>query len=282
MGGIAAVVVRPEERGAGVARDAARARRSRGCATPASRSARCIPRRRACTAARAGRSRAGRGGSRIPTRSFGVDPWRRRGDARAARSHRRPRGAGLLRRVRAECARAPSTARASFWGLHERGGREDGAFLYGVRTDGGLTGTWCSRRRRIRGRGATTCGSTTSSRTTARPRSRCGGSSAGTRCRWSAVQAADRRAAALVVAPRRAGRRHPPREPLDAPHRRRARRDRGAWVPAGVAGTVDRARDRPLTPGATSGVAHRGRRRAGTAVAGRRPARVESRSTSAR
>ena len=139
MGGIAAVVVRPEARGAGVARRCS-ARRSRGCATPGI----------AVSSLHPGVD------PRVPERGLGdrgpggmaahADPQlrhhpRRRRRARSSRSIRpgAPRSAPATPRTRRACPAAVDRSRP-FWVLHERGGREDGAFLYGVRTDGVLTG----------------------------------------------------------------------------------------------------------------------------------------------
>src|SRR6185369_4372096 len=83
----------------------------------------------------------------------------------------------------------------AFWSLHEHGGREDGAFLYGVRTGGELTGYVAYTQTLDAGR---------------------------------AGAPPDLRAPRALAVARRAGHGDRSRESLDAPHRRRARRDRGA------------------------------------------------------
>jgi predicted acetyltransferase len=138
MGGIAAVVVRPEARGIGVARslltEAITWMRDSGIAVSSLHPASTRAYRSA------GWEIAGRAGwLRIPTRSFGSV----RGDAAGTLEPLDPTGSPEVRACYA--AFAPSVPAAvdrsePFWVLHARGGREDGAFLYGVRTDGVLTG----------------------------------------------------------------------------------------------------------------------------------------------
>jgi predicted acetyltransferase len=138
MGGIAAVVVRPEARGTGVAKtllaEAITWMRDSGIAVSALHPASTRAYRSA------GWEIAGRAGwLRMPTRSFGSI----RGDAAGTLERIDPTGSPEVRACYA--AYAPSVPAAvdrsePFWVLHERGGREDGAFLYGVRTDGALTG----------------------------------------------------------------------------------------------------------------------------------------------
>ena len=138
MGGIAAVVVRPEARGIGVAKtllgEAITWMRDSGIAVSSLHPASTRAYRSA------GWELAGRAGwLRTPTRSFGTI----RGDAGGTVEQLDPTGSAEVRACYATYA--PSVPAAvdrsdPFWVLHERGGREDGAFLYGVRTDGVLTG----------------------------------------------------------------------------------------------------------------------------------------------
>jgi predicted acetyltransferase len=138
MGGIAGVVVRPEARSIGVARtllgEAITWMRDSGIAVSSLHPASTRAYRSA------GWEIAGRAGwLRTPTRSFGSV----RGDAAGALEPLDPTGTPEVR----ACydAYAPSVPGAvdrshPFWVLHERGGREDGAFLYGIRTEDVLTG----------------------------------------------------------------------------------------------------------------------------------------------
>jgi predicted acetyltransferase len=138
MGGIAGVVVRPEARGMGVARallgEAITWMRDSGIAVSSLHPASTRAYRSA------GWEIAGRAGwLRTPTRSFGSI----RGDAAGTPEPLDPAGSPEVRACFA--AHAPSVPAAidrsePFWALHERTGREDGAFLYGVRTAGALTG----------------------------------------------------------------------------------------------------------------------------------------------
>jgi len=138
MGGIAAVVVRPEARGIGVARalldQAITWMRDSGIVVSSLHPASTRAYRSA------GWEIAGRAGwLRTPTRSFGSI----RGDAAGTLEPLDPTGSAEVRACYA--AYAPGVPAAvdrsePFWVLHERGGREDGAFLYGIRTDGVLTG----------------------------------------------------------------------------------------------------------------------------------------------
>ncbi len=138
MGGIASVVVRPETRGTGVARtllgEAITWMRDSGIAVSSLHPASTRVYRSA------GWELAGRAGwLRVPTRSFESI----RGDAIGTPEPLDPTGSPEVRACYAACA--PSVPAAvdrsePFWTLHERGGREEGAFLYGVRTDGVLTG----------------------------------------------------------------------------------------------------------------------------------------------
>jgi predicted acetyltransferase len=138
MGGIAGVVVRPEARAVGVARtlltEAITWMRGSGIAVSSLHPASTRAYRSA------GWEIAGRAGwLRTPTRSFGTI----RGDAAGTLEPLDPTGTPEVRACYA--AYAPSVPAAvdrsaPFWVLHARGGREDGAFLYGVRTEGALTG----------------------------------------------------------------------------------------------------------------------------------------------
>jgi predicted acetyltransferase len=138
MGGIAGVVVRPEARGEGVARSllahAIGWMRERGIAVSSLHPASTRAYRSA------GWELAGRAGwSTLPTRSLsGI-----RGDAAGPVEPLDPTGGREVQACYA--AYAPSVPGAvdrspGFWWLHKIGGRRDGAFLYGVRTDGALSG----------------------------------------------------------------------------------------------------------------------------------------------
>ena len=129
------------------------------------RSARCTRRRPGRTASAGGRSPGGRGGYHTPTRSFGTIRGDAARDARAARPHREPRGSRAATPRRAQRARQPSTAPTSFWVLARTRGPARTVRSCTASGADGLTGYVALHADgRIRTRGTTTCGSTTSSR----------------------------------------------------------------------------------------------------------------------
>ncbi len=138
MGGVAAVVVRPEVRGSGVARTllthAIEWMQTTGIAVSSLHPASTRAYRSA------GWELVGRAGwLLVPSRSFAS----MRGDAAGPVERLDPRGGPEVHACYARWAPDVSGAvdrSAAFWSLHEHGGGEDGAFLYGVRTDGELTG----------------------------------------------------------------------------------------------------------------------------------------------
>jgi predicted acetyltransferase len=140
MGGIAAVVVRPEARGAGIARALLQAAigwmRDTGLAVSSLHPASTRAYRSA------GWEIAGQAGwVSVPTRSFSAI----RGDAAGPVVRLDATGTDAAEMRSCYAAVAPAIHGAvdrspSFWALHERGAAHDGAFAYGVRGLDGLTG----------------------------------------------------------------------------------------------------------------------------------------------
>ena len=159
-------------------------RRSPGCATPGSRSARSTRRRLGCTAARAGSSRGGPAGSGSRPAASNRSAATRSGRPSLSIPPGAPRCGPATPRAHRACPR-PSTARSRSGPCTSvEDGRRALSSTASART-ACSPGMWPTRRRRNPVRGPTTCGSTTSRRATDRRPLPCGGSSVATRCRSS-------------------------------------------------------------------------------------------------